>query len=80
MEQTGGRVERGRKSDRVKEIALLQLPIKCLIYPLILLIQSSICSDLQRQDCNFSVVMERQRLCHCIWYCLEMIMGIISRR
>lgn len=73
-------MERGRKSDRVKEIALLQLPIKCLIYPLILLIQSSICSDLQRQDCNFSVVMERQRLCHCIWYCLGMIMGIISRR
>lgn len=77
-----GKVERNRerKSDRVKEIAPLQFPIKCLIYPLILHIQSSICSDLQRQDCNFSVVMERRRLCHCICYCLGMIIGIISRR
>lgn len=42
----------------MKEIALLQFPIKCLIYPLILLLQRSICSDSQQQDCNFSAVME----------------------
>lgn len=65
----GGRWKREGK-EKVRdwgEITLSQFPIKCLIYPLIPLIQKCICSDLQCLDCNSSVVMEKERPCRGVW-------------